>query len=91
VAHSGRLNKENLMRPKSERHAAVITATLAAFDEGTRGGDLITVAVDKIDEVRSAASLPSMDTGIITMALMGSTMGDDRDALERALHGFNTI
>ncbi len=76
------------MRPKTDNHKAVIEAVLAAFDGGTRNGNLVTIAVDKIDEV-CAGNGPS--TEMIYLGLSSAAFGDDRDALERALLGFNTI
>ena len=77
------------MRAKNERHRAVMEATLAAFDKGTRGGDLIAVFVDKAEEVRAAASMPSLDTEFVTMILFAPALGGSRDDLEKALYGFN--
>ncbi|HKX24161.1 MAG TPA: hypothetical protein VJM46_02905 [Candidatus Saccharimonadales bacterium] len=76
---------------KSPRHRAVAEAAQAAFDAGKRDVDLIAAIIDKVDEVRSAASLPQADTQTLTTFLMMTVMGADRDALPKAINGFNII
>lgn len=78
------------LRYKTPRHKAVAEAAQAAFDEGKRDGDLIAVVIDKVDEVRSAASLPQANTEMLT-TFLAMTMGEDRDELAKAINGFNII
>jgi hypothetical protein len=72
------------MQPKNERHAAVIETTMAAYDSGTRGGDLLAVFVDAADQ---QGARPPYE--IIVAVLLGPALGNDRDAVRKALQGFN--
>jgi len=73
-----------MLQPKNARHAAVIDETMAAYDAGTRGGDLIATFVDAADK---QGAIPPYE--IVVAALLGPALGDDREALRKALQGFN--
>lgn len=76
------------MRSKNPRHAAVMEATLAAYDRGVRAGELIAVFVDAAHEQRAAANLSDLNTEFVTAVLFPASVGA-RDELEKALYGFN--
>jgi hypothetical protein len=71
---------------KSQRVKDVAKATLTAFDNGKRGGDLLEVFVDEVDKATGGRG-PKTD--IIVGILAPAALGESRSDLEKMLLGFN--